>query len=692
MIRRLLIYSTCLLLACFSAHAQQHAILYPQPASIIYLKGGMLLKNMQFHLPKNAGTDIQHALNTLNEVVRSKTGTPMKSVAPDAATFKFSVREKGFELPPPPGNAQDTINKREQYSLQVTSTRVIIKAETSTGLFYAVQTIRQLVEGSGNQAFLPAVSIEDKPALTYRGVMMDFAHGGQPTVPEIRRQIDFLATWKTNQYYFYTENNIELEGFPTMNYGAQYSKNDIRSIIAYGKERHIDVIPFVAFYGHQHGLLHNELYASLGIGKYGHELDPRNPRVDELLKNWIKQITALFPSSFIHVGFDETWETNRISMETDSSINSEALWLKQLNFVQQQLKTYGKTVMAWTDMSNFYPGIMKKFPKEVIPVIWEYRPDTAYINNFLNPVLAEKRSFFIQPAVSGWGHIYPSANYTFDNIDLCLKAGIANHTLGFIHSVWTDAVEPFIRPSWMYMAYGCIAAWQGISPAKNTFSANYASMVYPEVQGSMPQAFAAIDSSMKYLERCLGKNTQSMPRGTITESWLNPFSAYYLENTRMHFEDFRLSRKWSETAQAMLIEAIPLAKQKDSSFLVSLLVSARLINFTATRFIWATVITDRWNESIIGKKKNDFVMYDITYPCHGLIIDMLDETGSLKDAYASAWLSENLPYRLGTITGRFDVEFALWQKLLHGLLEFRVQHPSNYIPAQTFQEIFKPGL
>ncbi len=668
------------------ANAQDYPAMFPQPQKIIFQQGRLPLYKLRINVPPGASKDILFALSTLKQIMKEYTGEEVK---PATAVLQFSVKRSGSNLPEAPGTI-DTPESREQYSLNVTPEKITISANTSTGLYYAVQTIRQLIRGEGREAYIPAVTIQDKPSLRYRGVMMDFAHGGLPTVTEIKNQIDFLARWKTNQYYFYTESNIEMAGYPTINYDAKYSQAEIKSIIAYGMERHIDVIPFVAFYGHQHSLLHNEGYASLGIGKYGHELDPRNPGVNQLLQNWIKQFTALFPSPFIHVGFDETWETNRISTDVDSSIHSEALWLQQLNFVQQELKKYGKTVMAWTDMSNFYPGIIKKFPKEVIPVIWEYRPDTAFINHFLNPVLAEKRAFFIQPAVSGWGHIYPSADYTYDNISLCLQAGMAHHTLGFINSVWTDAVEPFIRPSWMYMAYGCISAWQGQVPDKKEFSAAYAHIVYPSAAEHMKQAFSAIDTAMKHLEKCLGKNTQGMPRGTITESWLNPFSPYYLANTTAHLNDFRQARKWSEAAQGMLMNALATASKKDSSFIVSLLVSARLINYSATRFIWAKTITNRWNEAILGKKKNDFVVYDIAYPCHGLIIDMLDEVGSLKDDYARAWLSENMPYRLNTITGRFDTEFALWQKLLLKVMDFRIQHPVNYIPTQSFEEIFKP--
>ena len=72
------------------------------------------------------------------------------------------------------------------------------------------------------------------------------------------------------------------------------------------------------------------------------------------------------------------------------------------------------------------------------------------------------------------------------------------------------------------------------------------------------------------------------------------------------------------------------------------------------------------------------------------LIDMLDEVGSIKDEYKKAWLTENMPYRLNTILSRFDVESAMWQKLLLKVLDFQVQHPVNFIPDQTFEQIFKP--
>lgn len=682
---------TCIMLCgwCSVATAQKRPVLLPEPQSIHYGQGALSLQNLAISLSPKPAADVQFALHELTKILSERSGKGIRQrPSTNTATIRYSVKTPGQELPGP--NEAVNGNTREHYALTISQTGIDITAQTSTGLYYAVQTIRQLIQGQGPKAFLPFVTISDQPKLAYRGVMMDFAHGGLLTVDEIKKQIDFLARWKTNQYYFYNEVSIQLNGFPTLNYKASYSQAQIRSIIAYARERHMDVIPFVNFYGHLHELIRNEKYASLAIGHYGHELDPRNPAVQTLLKAWIKQYTSLFSSPFIHVGFDETWETKRLANASPTKLDPEALYIQQLTFVSNEFKQYGKTLLAWTDMNAFYPTILTKFPADVIPVIWEYSPDTTAINNYLNPVLKAKKPFFIQPAVSGWGHIYPASDYTYENINLCLKAGLQHHTLGFITSVWTDSVEPFVRASWLFMAYGCLAAWQGTVPDKSTFVERYSAVVYPAARSDMQAAFGHLATAGQYLEKCLGKNTQSLPRGTLVESWSNPFSAYYLANTADHKADFEQVRLHTEEAQARLIGALQQAAPSDTSFIQSLLVSARLINYSASRFLWAKAITDRWNHGMMAQPKDDYVFYDLTYPCHSLLVDAMDETGELKQAYAQAWLSENLPYRLNTMLGRFDLDFGLWRKLHLKLLDYRIQKKTE--PIQSFERMFTPDF
>jgi hypothetical protein len=244
----------------------------------------------------------------------------------------------------------------------------------------------------------------------------------------------------------------------------------------------------------------------------------------------------------------------------------------------------------------------------------------------------------------------------------------------------------------MFMAYGCIGAWQGVSPDKAGFAGRYSGIVYGAAAGEVVLGMNKLAETIDHLSECMGKNTGNLPGGTIIESWSNPFSAYYLGNTRVHIEDFKRARFSSEEAITSLILALGKAAPGDTAFINSLLVSARLLHYTASRFVLAKTICDRWNDAMLGQHKNDFVYYDIAYICHGFIQDLMDEGGELKTAYAGAWLSENMPYRLNTMLGRFDVEYGLWQKLLLKVLDYRIQHAREHVADRSFEELFKPDF
>ena len=128
---------------------------------------------------------------------------------------------------------------------------------------------------------------------------------------EIKRQIDFLARWKGNQYYFYSELSIELKGYPLINPGARYTQEQVREIIRYARERHVDVVPCLEFYGHLHDLFRIERYGDLAALPHGGDLNPRDPRMQRMVEDWVGQMAALFPSPWFHIGLDEPWELER---------------------------------------------------------------------------------------------------------------------------------------------------------------------------------------------------------------------------------------------------------------------------------------------------------------------------------------------------------------------------------------------
>ena len=112
-------------------------------------------------------------------------------------------------------------------------------------------------------------------------------------------------------------------------------------------------------------------------------------------------------------------------------------------------------------------------------------------------------------------------------------------------------------------------------------------------------------------------------------------------------------------------------------------------HYTASRFIWAKTIVDRWNwtNSLKADSKKDHThYYDINYSAHGLTVDMMDWCTEIKKEYRQAWLSENMPYRMGTVLGRFESEYLFWRDMYNKISDYRYYPDKN--SNQRFEDIF----
>ena len=646
----------CIWLFCATSVAAAHSPLLPKPQQVRYGAGRLPLRDLHIRLAAGAADEDRFAASELAAILSARCANliAITDAADDPRPSIVVKRTGPVDILALPGE-QPGPDSREAYRLKITPAGGEIEATSSAGLYYGVQTLRQLVEGDGPGAALPEVEIHDWPAFAYRGTMVDMSHGPLPTENEVKRQIDFLARWKANQYYIYSEGAIELDGYPLLNPEGRFSKEQIRRIIAYGRERHIDVIPFLELYGHLHDLLRIELYSSLGAFPHSVELDPANPAVAKLLAGWAGQISDLFPSPFVHVGFDETWRIEDVAKKRGNTTPA-ALFAEQLGNVAKLFRQRGKTVMAWADVMVKYPATIDLLPSGLIPVAWAYeaQPD---IHKWLDPLTAKHLPHFIQSGVANWGQIAVNFDMTFANIDNFLAAGRRSGTLGMINSVWADSAQCFLRLTWPAMAYGAAAPWQSVPMDRNGFFGQFAELTYPSASvADVTAALENLNQSELAMERALGEPT-------IHELWGDPFSEANLKRTAQHQEDFRQARLLAEKAQAHIYRV--LSGNQDDFIPKTLLVAARILDFAGYKFLNAFEVAERWRS--FGPYNSDRywneIESEVVYQSHGRFADMMDEATEIASTYRSAWLAEYTPYRLGAAVGRWDNEFYYWLKL-----------------------------
>ncbi len=568
---------------------------------------------------------------------------------------------------------------RESYELNVTPDRAEILGRSSAAVFYGVQTLRQLVEGKGNDASLPAVHIEDWPSLAYRGVMVDVGSEGMMCTPEeVKRQIEFAARWKANQYYFYNEANIELRGYPLLNPDARFTQDQVREFIAYGRQRHIDVIPCLEMFGHLHDLFRIEKYSDLSDFPHGGEFNPENPKVKALVESWVNQYTELFSSWLVNIGFDETWELAKAAEKQGSSATPAKLFVDQLNYVAHLFQQRGKRVMAWADIMVKFPGIVKDLPPGIIAGPWYYSPtpDPEY-KRWLTPLVENHIPHLVVTGVNNWVEITPDFNTAWENIDTFLAAGRKSHALGLINTFWTDSGQTLLRQAWPGIAYGAIATWQSSPVDRADFYADYAGQVYgPTVGPEVGDALADLAQAQTDFQKVVGG-------GSMYAVWEDPFTATSLKRSRDHRDDLHQTRLEAESAEEHLMRALALGG--DPRNLESLLVGSRLLDYAAMKYLYSLEISDTWERQHQSpehaKSLWEAVGPGIWQQTHSRLSDLTDGITGLREFYRKTWLAQYTSYRMGTALGRFDAEYEYWRHLQVRLQAFAGQyHGDQPIP------------
>lgn len=663
--------------------AQTHPRLLPEPAELTYGDGWVSTSELCAAAMPNAAPEDRFALETLSR------GLGSLAVCRGGRHAAVTLQRTGaIDALPVPGETPGP-DSREAYTLTVSRDGVKITARSSAGEYYGVQTLLQMVEhDAAGAARIPFAVIHDWPALAYRGTLMDAgSEGPMLTLDEVKRQIDFLAKWKDNQYFFYSEGNIEMRGYPLLNPNARFTQQQIREIVAYARERHVDVVPAVEMYGHLHDLFRIEKYSALADFPHGGEFNPDSAEARAVIADWTKQLAELFPSKFVDVGFDETWSLQKNAEHAGANSTPVQLFIQQLSYVTGLFQSQGKTVMAYADIMVKFPGIVQRLPKGLIALPWWYDPiDEAQYRHWLGPLVDEHVPHIVTTGVTSWDQIAPDFTLSLANIDTFLVAGQRSGSIGMLNTLWTDSGQNLLALAWPGMAYGAAAAWQKQPMHPQTFFEDYAKLEYPQQVAS---DFAAGLSSLDRAERSLQK---AIGNETLIAIWKDPFAPGSLETMESRRELLHDARMQSESALEHFYavdQAAPSTRHIDS-----FVVAAQMIDMGAMKFQYAGEIAETWKQipaHSTWEQLHNVLFQGVSNDTHSRCMDMMDAVTELSAQYRKAWLEQYTPYRLGTALGRWDAEYEFWRHAQANFESVRTRYKAGE-PIPTLQQITSPGF
>ena len=653
-----------LLVLTLSANAQEHKLILPQPQKVVYGKGQLAIKGLTIGFTSKPGAEDKFTAQELSRILSNITSSKIQVKESGTTGASIILERTGNPDPLPVADEKSGPGSRESYKIKVTTGNIKITARSSAGLFYGVQTIRQMIEGSGDKAVIPEVEIEDWPNLVYRGFMMDMSHFQFPKIEEIKNQIDFLSLWKGNQYFFYSEASIELEGYPLLMAEARFTKEQVKEIIEYAKARHVDVVPNMELYGHLHDLFRLEHYSDLAVVPHGGEFIPDDPRIKPLLDDWIAQISKLFPSAFFHIGFDETWSLEFEARKRNKS--PEELYLYRLKQTTDIVEREGKRPMVWADMLQKYPSIIPKVSQKIIAVPWHYSAlDDKKYEQLLSPFSKSGIPMIVQGAIRNWNGVVPSFELSFLNTDVLINAGKKYKAIGFINSGWTDFPLTLMRMGFPDIAYGCIASWQSVPVDKENFFMNYSRLQYPPALADIVgKAFTSLSRAESLIRKSVGS--------TDLAFWANPFTDRNQKMIDSNKENLHNGRLAVEDAQIYIRSALKYGI--DTTSLTTMLAGAKMLDYIALKYLYAGEIGGFWKHLGENPNSNDFyllVRRETGAQYHSRTSDMMDEIIETKEHFLKAWQNEYSPFRLGIAIGKFDEEFQFWLRFQRHVQELR---------------------
>ena len=164
----------------------------------------------------------------------------------------------------------------EAYRIRVSDGAVDVSASTDAGLYYGAETLWQLIVSAGQGSHIPALTIEDHPAFSWRGLMLDSARHMQP-VGYVKQLIDRMAAAKLNLLHWHLSDDqgwrIQIDRYPRLTsvgawrqdagaagfdpktgkpilYGGYYTKAQIRDVVSFARSRHVTIVPEIDMPGH----------------------------------------------------------------------------------------------------------------------------------------------------------------------------------------------------------------------------------------------------------------------------------------------------------------------------------------------------------------------------------------------------------------------------------------------------------
>ncbi|MCC6285401.1 MAG: family 20 glycosylhydrolase [Phycisphaerales bacterium] len=375
----------------------------------------------------------------------------------------------------------------EAYRLRIEGSpraRVVVESSDPAGERHARATLAQLIRQYGHD--LPALDIADAPAIADRGVMLDVSRCRVPTMDELRRTVNLLASLKFNHLQLYTEHTFAYDGHEDIWGGCDpLTPDEARTLDGWCRDRGIALTPNQNCFGHLRRWLRHPRYAPLaethGLFRFlewdrlgPHSLCPDDPGALRLVEGWLDQLLPCFSAGQVNLGCDETFDVG--AGRSRPAAERDGAGAVRLGFVGRLCRAAlrrGVRPMIWGDMLAAHAEHAHVIPPEAVALMWGYEPDIDFdaLINAARRTCPERRCW-VCPGTSSWLSITGRGAERTATLRRAARAASSAGADGFMVCDWGDQGH---RQQWPVtlraLADAAEAAWTGAPAARPSAAA-----------------------------------------------------------------------------------------------------------------------------------------------------------------------------------------------------------------------------
>ncbi|NAS13287.1 beta-N-acetylhexosaminidase [Poritiphilus flavus] len=359
----------------------------------------------------------------------------------------------------------------EAYQLQIRPGGIDISYQSEAGAYYAMVTLYHLKQQFPES--INSLSIEDKPDLEVRGLMLDISRDKVPQLHTLKQLVDQLSLLKYNHLQLYVEGfSFGYESFKDLwqDNETPVTPEEIQELDAYCKERFIELVPNQNSLGHMQAWLETEAYAHLAECPDGYELmpmnkvkttlDPTNPESIALIEKMMDDLLPNFSSGIFNANLDEPFELGHCnSAELAEEVGIGKVYLDQVLKVYELSKSRGKSMWMWGDIIGKHPELLDEMPKDITVLEWGYEQEHPFDANTAR-IKDQGLEFLVCPGTSSWMTLTGRTDNMLGNIQNAVLSGIKNGAKGMLLTDWGDLGHwQYLPVSFPGFAYAGAISW-----------------------------------------------------------------------------------------------------------------------------------------------------------------------------------------------------------------------------------------